>query len=115
MKTIIFLTILLLLAGCSTEETSLGGTGVNTNIKIGSDADKEIMEQCIELCNDYQQDKSNGPCLGDPMIADYVCDIAHVPRQDIDNDINNQCQSFNTGEAKHFIEVDENCGFLRMK
>ena len=44
-------------------------------------------------------DLSNGPCLG--KIADnWVLDIAHLPRQQIDDQPENQCQNFS-----HFVEM----------
>jgi hypothetical protein len=36
----------------------------------------------------------------------WVADIAHDPRQEIDNDPANQCQNFLSGEAQHFVELD---------
>ncbi|MBI4099679.1 hypothetical protein HY440_01605 [Candidatus Microgenomates bacterium] len=44
-------------------------------------------------------DLSSGPCLG--IIADgWVLDIAHLPRQPIDDLPQNQCQHFS-----HFVEM----------
>ena len=59
----------------------------------------------------------NGPCLSDNNsewnIADWVCDVAHSPRQDVDNLPENQCQAFRNSQAHHFVEVDSSCNFIR--
>lgn len=54
---------------------------------------------------DQSVDLTNGPCLG--IIAnDWVLDIAHNPRQDIDDKSENQCPDFKEGRAHHFVELD---------
>lgn len=50
-------------------------------------------------------DMKNGPCLG-PIGDDWVLDIAHKPRQSVDEKPENQCEDFRNGTAKHFIELD---------
>jgi hypothetical protein len=75
-------------------------------------------EKCINACRQAMingKDLSNGPCLLDPIpeVRDWVCDVAHWPRQDVDNLAENQCSSFREGKAKHFVEVDPACNFIR--
>ena len=55
------------------------------------------------------QDLSSGPCIADslPGLPDWVVDIAHDPRQDVDDQPANQCQRYREGDAKHFVELDE--------
>lgn len=49
-------------------------------------------------------DLSSGPCLG--MIGpDWVADIAHDPRQPVDEEPENQCAEYRSGEAVHFVEL----------
>lgn len=50
-------------------------------------------------------DFTNGPCLG-IVAPDWVLDIAHNPRQTIDDLAENQCEQFKSGQTKHFIELD---------
>jgi len=50
-------------------------------------------------------DFSKGPCLG-TIASDWVLDIAHNPRQAIDEKSENQCADFKEGRAHHFIELD---------
>jgi hypothetical protein len=54
-------------------------------------------------------DLSSGPCISEslPGLSDWVADVAHDPRQDVDDDPDNQCQRYRDGEAHHFVELDE--------
>ena len=60
----------------------------------------------------YQQEKirgrdfSNGPCLSDALLPNWVVDIAHNPRIPVDDLGENQCRSFKEGRVKHFVELD---------
>lgn len=59
-------------------------------------------------------DLSDGPCLG--IIApDWVLDIAHNPRQPVDDKEENQCPQYRSGQAKHFIELDPEGKLIRAK
>ncbi len=49
-------------------------------------------------------DLSNGPCLG-KIADDWVLDIAHLPRQPVDNLPENQCAEYREGRAHHFVEM----------
>jgi hypothetical protein len=52
-------------------------------------------------------DLSSGPCVSEqlPEVPDWVADIAHDPRQPIDDQAANQCQRFRAGQAHHFVEL----------
>jgi hypothetical protein len=70
-------------------------------------------ERAIDLARDaYAEavaagvDLSDGPCIAEELMPGWVADIAHDPRQEIDNDPANQCQNFLSGEAQHFVELD---------
>ncbi|MEM3572883.1 MAG: hypothetical protein QXJ62_01435 [Nitrososphaeria archaeon] len=60
----------------------------------------------------------NGPCLSDNEpnwnIEDWVCDIAHSPRQPIDDLPENQCQAYRNGSAHHFVELDTSCNLIKV-
>jgi len=77
------------------------------------------IEECIKLCSKIKGkiNLTNGPCLSDNnpewKVKDWVCDIAHWPRQPVDDLVENQCKDFREGKAHHFVEVDENCNFIR--
>jgi len=61
------------------------------------------------------QDLSAGPCISEslPGLADWVVDIAHDPRQDVDDDAANQCQRYRNGEAHHFVELSPDGELIR--
>ncbi|MEM2956011.1 MAG: hypothetical protein QW041_00320 [Candidatus Pacearchaeota archaeon] len=89
-------------------------TGINGCIpesKIES-----IKNACINECQKQINEGKNlsSECLLDPIAdTDWVCDVAHSPRQSIDNLQENQCKSWQNGTAKHFIEVSPECKFIR--
>lgn len=61
------------------------------------------------------EDFSSGPCLSNAILPNWVADIAHSPRQDIDDLSQNQCPSFLEGSAEHFVELDPNGNLIRAK
>lgn len=98
--------MLVLISGCTQETT---------------DVKQQAIDACINLCKDISASVGvpglvNGPCLSDINsvwnIDDWVCDVAHEPRQDVDNLPENQCQEYREGKAHHFVEVDTNCNFI---
>ena len=60
-------------------------------------------------------DLSSGPCLSNDLLPDWVVDIAHNPRQKLDDLPENQCQAFIEGRAKHFVELDLKGEVIRVK
>ena len=71
---------------------------------------------CVLFCKLEAQraDLSAGPCLNNKVAEGWVCDVAHSPRTAQDEDPTNQCPSFGL-EAKHFVEVDPDCEYIRGK
>ncbi|HDD45944.1 MAG TPA: hypothetical protein ENG42_00565 [Candidatus Aenigmarchaeota archaeon] len=107
----IFTLFIILLSGCVTTEKT---------------ENKEISarEKCIELCKAELKrgsDLSSGPCLSDNNpewdVDGWVCDVAHWPREDVDNLRENQCDGWweakNAGKEVHFVEVTPECKFIR--
>lgn len=60
-------------------------------------------------------DFKNGPCLSNDLQPNWVADIVHVPRQTVDDDLQNQCQAYLEGRAKHFVELDLEGNLVRVK
>ncbi len=58
-------------------------------------------------------DFTNGPCLG-IVAPDWVADIAHNPRQPVDDMPQNQCADFRAGRARHYIELDPDGKLIKM-
>jgi len=56
-----------------------------------------------------------GPCVSEslPGLSDWVVDIAHSPRLSLDDEPANQCQRFRSGQAHHFVELDESGNLIR--
>ena len=54
------------------------------------------------------QDLSAGPCISEsiPGLPDWVADVAHDPRESIDDEPANQCQRYRSGQAHHFVELN---------
>jgi len=69
----------------------------------------------------YQQKKlrgedfSNGPCLSDALMPNWVVDIVHSPRLPVDDLPENQCPSFREGRTSHFVELDLEGKLIRAK
>lgn len=66
-----------------------------------------------KLAVNQGQDLSNGPCLDNALISGWVLDIAHNPRQEVDDKPENQCPAYVNGTAKHFVELDPQGNFIR--
>lgn len=77
--------------------------------------DAEIaIEKCIRLCLDKEENLSKGPCLSEEIIEGWVCDVAHDPREDIDDKPENRCKAYGD-TAEHFVEIDPKCRFIRFR
>ena len=90
---------------------------VNSPIEV-TDADRAVY-LCIFLCKASANEglsMDDGPCLssGSPAweVENWVCDVAHWPREDVDNLPVNQCPEYGS-TAHHFVEVNPGCGFIR--
>ncbi len=72
---------------------------------------------CITKCQESLikgVDTVTGPCISNEIQKDWVCDMAHKPRQAVDDLPENQCSAYREGRAKHFIEVDTNCQVIQI-
>jgi len=71
-------------------------------------------ELCIQKCLQIKAEQDlNSECLDNEILTGWVCDVAHLPRQQVDNLPENQCSAYRRGQAKHFIEVTPECEFIR--
>lgn len=57
-------------------------------------------------------DMSRGPCLGE-VLDGWVVDVAHLPRQPIDDAPENQCRAYRNGHVHHFVELDPDGNLIR--
>jgi hypothetical protein len=77
---------------------------------------EKAIEACISLCRSKLKEGlniSSGPCLSNEIIPNWVCDVAHWPRENVDNLKENQCSAYLQGLANHFVEVDTTCKLIR--
>lgn len=78
------------------------------------DPELSAVAACVSACKSSALDLSVGPCLLDPIEGtDWVCDVSHFPREDVDNNPINQCKTFQNGPSAHFVEVNPDCGLIR--
>ncbi len=86
--------------------TACGGSGSSAS---QSDRDKAIAEAQVafQKAKADGQDLSSGPCIAQqlPGLPDWAADIAHDPRQPVDDLPANQCQSYRDGQTHHFVEL----------
>lgn len=61
------------------------------------------------------EDFSNGPCLSNALLPNWVVDIAHNPRLPIDDLPENQCPAYIEGRAQHFVELDLEGNLIRAR
>ena len=74
----------------------------------GEEASPDVVAKAKQAYADAKAqgvDMSRGPCLG-VVAPDWVADVAHDPRQDVDDDPANQCAGYRNGTAHHFVELD---------
>jgi hypothetical protein len=64
-------------------------------------------QHALKAAQNSHADLSDGPCVSEslPGLDDWVADIAHDPRQAVDDDPVNQCERYRSGEAHHFVEL----------
>ncbi len=105
--------------------TVIALTAIATLI-LNSGAPKEISKSEIEIAvnqakHTYDQKKllgedfSKGPCLSNALLPGWVLDIAHSPRQSLDDSPDNQCPAYLEGRAKHFVELDPEGNLIRAR
>lgn len=75
---------------------------------VSNELDRVVNQARVvyERKRDLGVDFTDGPCLTNDLLPGWVVDITHDPRQPVDNLIQNQCQAFREGRAKHFVELD---------
>ena len=93
-----------LLAGCG------GSSGASQE-----DRDKAVAAAKFIYAGKAKEDLSAGPCLSESMpgLVRLGVDIAHDPRQAVDDQPANQCQSYRDGETHHFVELTPDGQLIR--
>lgn len=113
-KTFLFIIALttILLTGYLTVTINTDSTRIpKSEIKIAINQAKHLYRQEKEKNRDF----SNGPCLSDALLPNWVVDIAHNPRLPVDDLPQNQCLGYREGKALHFVELDPEGNLIRAK
>jgi hypothetical protein len=94
--------------------TACGSSGSQVS---QSDSEKAVDEAqaAFRQIQASGQDLTSGPCISEslPGLSDWVADVAHDPRQSVDDQPANQCQRYRSGQAHHFVELDPSGQLLR--
>ena len=79
------------------------------------DKDQAIAAAKFIYAGKAKEDLSAGPCLSEslPGLSDWAVDVAHDPRQPVDDQPANQCQSFRDGDTHHFVELTPSGQLIR--
>lgn len=102
MRAPLLLAALALAAGC-------GGGAVDEDERERAIA---AAETAYEEARAAGLDLADGPCLG-VVLEGWVADVAHDPRQEVDDRPENQCEAYRSGEAGHFVELDPDGNLIR--
>ena len=118
-----FLAAVFLLYGCAQEleqpQSPSQAPQAQANASVpASSAQLSPADICIEACTDARasgKDLTAGPCLLNPeqQNSNWVCDIAHSPRLLVDDLRENECSSYLSEKAHHFVEVTPGCKLIR--
>jgi len=112
--------IILAITGCEVERPKppIDVNKLNWGLEhsIALEKAKEVYQQA----NSQALDLSNGPCLSNYLHGNidypqtvWVLDIAHNPRQAVDDLPENQCSAYRDGQAMNFIEFDEQGNLIK--
>ena len=105
--TFALLAALFALVGC-------GGKGEHVN---QSDRDRAVdkAQAAYRQASVSGRSLSEGPCIAEelPGLPDWVSDIVHDPREPADDEPSNQCERYLSGQAHHFVELDEDGSLIR--
>jgi hypothetical protein len=84
---------------------------------ISRDFDKAVKQAkaVFEVKRAQGVEFAEGPCLTNDLLKDWVVDIAHNPRINLDDLPENQCQAYLEGRAHHIVELDLEGNLIRVK
>ncbi len=84
-----------------------------------SDNQDLAITACTNICNlSIAKGISlvEGPCLSQEIVKGWACDVVNVPKISIiDNNPNNQCESYVKKKVRHFVEVTQSCELVLAK
>jgi hypothetical protein len=97
----------LALASCGSKGSSVNPSGSQRAVDEAQAAFRQAQASGLDL--------STGPCISEslPSLPDWVADVAHDPRQPIDDEPAKQCQRYRSGEAHHYVELNVDGQLIR--
>ncbi len=99
----------LVIAGCGSSGSQVNPSGAQRAVDEAQAAFRQAQAS--------GEDLSAGPCISEslPSLPDWVADIAHDPRQPIDDLPANQCGRYRSGQAHHFVELRPDGTLIRAR
>jgi len=87
---------------------------ISKSEKVAESKTANETECALKLYNEAKDKgiKFLSQCLGN--CGDYAVDVVHVPRNEVDNKIENQCEDYRSGKARQFIELDQEGNIVRI-
>lgn len=92
------------------------------NTSFSQQAPKSEIETAVNQANllyrvklKSGEDMNSGPCLSDALMPNWVVDIVHNPRQEVDDLEENQCPSYIQGRSLHLVELDKEGNLIRAR
>jgi hypothetical protein len=100
--------VLLLVGGC------VGGSSASKADTARAETEAATV---YEQAKASDRDLSAGPCIAErlPDLPDWSVDIAHQPRQPVDDRPENQCEAYRSGQTHHFVELDPDGHVMRAR
>lgn len=93
---------------------SIYNSSFNSLSKSEKDTAYALARKIYQEKKDKGVDFTNGPCLTNDLMTDWVADLVHKPRQVADDLPQNQCQAYLEGRAHHFVELDQSGNLVRI-
>ena len=113
---VIFVAVMLFLRFQSVEKVEVFEEKVVTSQYTSFEMELVVQAQRVfEAKKEEGWDFSNGPCLSNNLLGEWVIDVAHSPREAIDDLPENQCTAYLTKKITHFIELDPEGNLIRLK
>lgn len=115
-----FVCIIWLTTGCQVQQNINSTVDATTGLGAvpqGQQAEKNLAIAQAKITFQQKQalgdDLTDGPCLSNRIIDDWVADIVHSPRTAADDQPENQCADYRNGTAHHFVELDLEGNLIR--
>ncbi|MBI2334734.1 hypothetical protein HYU96_02935 [Candidatus Daviesbacteria bacterium] len=109
--------LLLIIVLLAVTVTALITYGLNSRRVTKTDIDTAVNQAkyLYQMRKSQEEDFSQGPCLSNALMTDWVADLVHNPREEADNLPHNQCPAYLEGRAHHFVELDLEGNLIRAR